>query len=78
MTDTHPIPIHDPLIGANTRGLLDEQLPAEIERTRRYGYPGSMIVFDLDHYKSVNDAFGHARGDQALVEVARRVQQNER
>src|SRR5690349_2835559 len=72
MSDT---PIYDTLTGAYTRALLRDQLHAEVERVRRYGHMCSLLLFDLDHFKSVNDAFGHARGDEVLAEVARRVRQ---
>src|SRR5438874_9848515 len=71
-------PIYDSLTGAYTRALLHDQLHAEVERVRRYGQMCSLLLFDLDHFKSVNDAFGHARGDEVLVEVARRVRQTTR
>lgn len=67
--------IRDPLTGAYTRGMLGEQLRIEVERVRRYGEPCSILVFDIDHFKSVNDAFGHTRGDEVLSEVVRRVRQ---
>src|SRR5215218_10427845 len=66
--------IRDPLTGAYSRALLADRLGAEVERARRYGTPLSLCVLDLDHFKSVNDAFGHARGDQVLVELVARLQ----
>jgi diguanylate cyclase (GGDEF)-like protein len=65
--------IYDSLTGAYSRALLSEQLHTEVERARRYNAPCSLMLFDLDHFKSINDAFGHARGDEVLREVARRV-----
>lgn len=63
----------DPLTGVYTRATLEQRLHEEIERAQRYSIPFSMILVDLDHYKSVNDAFGHARGDRVLTEFAQRL-----
>ncbi len=62
----------DPLTGAYTREALTRRLPEEIERARRYGHALSLAVIDLDHFKSVNDAFGHQRGDEVLRGFAAR------
>lgn len=64
----------DPLTGINNRGYFMELLSAELERSRRYGRIFSILMFDLDHFKKVNDHYGHAAGDEALkrfVEVLR-------
>jgi diguanylate cyclase (GGDEF)-like protein len=49
-----------------TRDHLDEQLPHEIERARRYGQPLTVLMADLDRFKLINDEHGHTVGDQAL------------
>jgi diguanylate cyclase (GGDEF)-like protein len=54
--------------------MFDERLPDEVERARRYGTPLCIVVFDVDYFKSVNDAFGHLRGDAVLRELVQRVQ----
>ncbi len=56
----------DPLTGINNRGYFMELLGMEMERAKRYGRPFSVLVLDLDHFKSVNDTRGHAAGDEAL------------
>lgn len=56
--------------GYNRRGF-EQALEAEISRAARYGHPVSLLVFDLDNFKAVNDACGHAAGDQVLREVLR-------
>jgi diguanylate cyclase (GGDEF)-like protein len=59
----------DSLTGAvNTRAFLD-QVKTETARARRYRRPFSLVYFDLDNFKSVNDSFGHAAGDDALRTV---------
>ena len=58
--------ITDPLTGCYNRGYLMEQLPREIRRVRRYGHPLSLGLCDIDHFKKVNDTYGHQTGDKVL------------
>lgn len=64
----------DSVTGAYARTVLMERLEEEVRRGVRYGDTFSLLVLDLDHFKSVNDAFGHSRGDAVLAELAARVQ----
>ncbi len=65
----------DRLTGCYSRGFFDERLGAEIAYSRRHGSPVGVILFDIDHFKRVNDDGGHAAGDLVLREVAVSVQQ---
>ena len=68
--------ITDALTGAYNRRYLMEQLPREVERCRRYAYPLSVLMCDLDHFKQVNDQRGHAAGDEVLQQFAARAQKS--
>jgi diguanylate cyclase len=59
----------DPLTGAFNRRHLDASLSIAIERRNRTGEPVSLLLFDVDHFKRINDALGHAAGDQALTRL---------
>jgi len=61
----------DPLTGLQTRRYLTDQLPALLQAYRANEQPFSILIVDLDHFKSVNDRYGHLMGDQVLCEVAR-------
>lgn len=61
---------HDPLTGLVNRRWLDEVLARELARCERYGAPLSVILADLDHFKAVNDTYGHTVGDQVLQSAA--------
>ena len=61
----------DSLTGLNNRGHFLNLLDIEIERAHRYGNTLSLIMLDLDHFKSVNDSLGHAAGDETLRNVGR-------
>jgi len=63
----------DPLTGLPNRRGADEALAQEIKRARRSGKAFSLILLDLDGFKSVNDTMGHAAGDAVLVGVSRRL-----
>lgn len=56
----------DPLTGIANRQWLLERAHEEITRARRYGHPLALLMMDVDHFKRVNDHFGHAVGDQVL------------
>jgi two-component system cell cycle response regulator len=56
----------DALTGLRNRAHMDERLTAEVAGAMRTGRPLSLIMLDLDHFKSLNDAFGHPFGDQVL------------
>ncbi|QID18653.1 GGDEF domain-containing protein [Nitrogeniibacter mangrovi] len=63
----------DPLTGVfNRRGILDH-LKAEYARARREGGPISLIIVDVDHFKKINDQYGHSTGDGVLWEIAQRL-----
>jgi diguanylate cyclase (GGDEF)-like protein len=62
--------ITDPLTNIYNRRFFMQMLEQEMERTRRYGKAFSVIMLDLDHFKSVNDRFGHSAGDMVLKSVA--------
>ena len=59
----------DPLTGAFNRRHLDTTLSIAIERRNRTGEPASLLLFDVDHFKRINDALGHAAGDQVLIRL---------
>jgi diguanylate cyclase (GGDEF)-like protein len=61
----------DALTGVGNRLLLAERLEYELVRHRRHERPLAVLAMDLDGFKAVNDRFGHAAGDEVLVEVAR-------
>ena len=64
--------LHDHLTSCYNRHYLQhEQVEGELARARRSGLPLSVILCDIDHFKAVNDRFGHAGGDRVLVEFAR-------
>ena len=61
--------IHDGLTGLYNHRHFQERLRQEVRRARRYGTPLSLLMLDLDDFKSFNDEFGHQIGDAALREV---------
>jgi diguanylate cyclase (GGDEF)-like protein len=65
--------IHDSLTGLYNHGYFHKALQDEIERAKRYQYPLSLIMIDLDHFKRVNESHGHPLGDLVLRDVALRM-----
>jgi diguanylate cyclase (GGDEF)-like protein len=61
----------DMLSGLLNRGGFEARAAAALEDARRLGVPVSLVISDLDHFKSVNDNFGHAAGDTVIVTFAR-------
>ncbi|MFS8531209.1 diguanylate cyclase [Sphaerobacter thermophilus] len=66
----------DPLTGALSRAWLDDVLAEQVAAARETGRPLSVAVLDLDYFKSVNDAYGHRRGDRVLRALVERLQAN--
>lgn len=60
----------DRLTGAWNRRMFDQALEHEMTRSRRYGTPLALIMFDIDHFKRVNDTHGHQAGDDLLAALA--------
>lgn len=65
----------DPLTGAFNRKAYNERIRNEFERYMRYHRVFSLLLFDIDHFKSVNDQHGHAIGDKCLQEITRRTKE---
>lgn len=61
----------DPLTGCHNRRGFDEMLAREVSRAQRHERPLSLVVLDIDHFKHINDALGHAAGDHALRRLGR-------
>jgi diguanylate cyclase (GGDEF)-like protein len=72
--------VTDALTGANNREAFDSQLRMELSYARRHGTDCALVLFDVDHFKRINDTYGHPVGDEVLVEIAkatRRLVRNE-
>jgi two-component system cell cycle response regulator len=63
--------ITDPLTGCFNRGYMTKRLSQEIKRGMRYNHPLSVVFCDIDHFKEVNDTYGHQAGDYILKEFVR-------
>ncbi|WP_203300277.1 GGDEF domain-containing protein [Marinobacter sediminum] len=60
----------DRLTGLLNRGTWENLVDAEFERYRRYGQATSLVMFDIDHFKKVNDSYGHLAGDEVIKHTA--------
>lgn len=64
----------DPLTGIGNRRTMDRELDIAVADSKRYELSFGLLVLDLDHFKQINDQFGHAAGDEVLVRFARLVE----
>ena len=76
LTDTHAQATVDRLTGVANRPALLAALFNEVERANRYERPLSVAFVDIDHFKAVNDTYGHAAGDEVLRGVAEKLKEN--
>ena len=65
--------VTDALTGANNREYFDSRLATELAYARRHSVELSLMMMDIDHFKHINDSFGHQAGDLALVELVRTI-----
>ncbi len=70
--------VTDRLTGIYNRMKLDEALAAEIQRCRRYDQALAIVLLDIDHFKRINDTYGHQAGDRALIDIARLLSEGSR
>ena len=69
---------HDGLTGLVNHAAFMALLAAQVEEARRYRYPIALMMIDIDHFKHINDRYGHQFGDRALVAIARVLAQGKR
>ncbi|ANI59126.1 diguanylate cyclase (GGDEF)-like protein [Pseudomonas sp. PvR086] len=62
--------LRDPLTDTGNRIAMDQTLQREIEMSRRHSQPLSLLMLDIDHFKQINDTYGHSAGDEVLKAVA--------
>lgn len=77
-TELEHLAITDGLTGLANRRKLDLVIQYELSRSLRYGYPFTVILMDIDHFKMVNDKFGHQAGDKVLQNLAKTIRENVR
>ena len=69
----HKLAMIDPLTGLYNRRFAEQRLQAEVDRSRRYGHPITVLMIDLNDFKQINDKHGHVAGDLVLKEFATRL-----
>jgi diguanylate cyclase (GGDEF)-like protein len=69
----HKLSTLDPLTGLYNRRLAEKRLAGEVSRSQRHGHPLTVLMFDLDGFKEINDRFGHAAGDLLLRTFAEKL-----
>ena len=67
---TNKLAVTDGLTGISNRPSVEKSLQIEFERSKRYNSPLSLILLDVDHFKDVNDTYGHQKGDEILIAFA--------
>jgi len=70
LQEKHEQAVRDPLTGLFNRLAYDERIVQEFARWKRYGQSMVLMMIDIDHFKAVNDTYGHKAGDKALVLIA--------
>ncbi|WP_373387775.1 diguanylate cyclase domain-containing protein [Pseudomonas alcaligenes] len=70
--------IQDPLTGARNRRAMNEELKIAVASKRRHGRPYGVLAMDLDHFKQINDLYGHHAGDQVLVDFVQLIKAGSR
>ncbi|NQD36451.1 diguanylate cyclase [Permianibacter sp. IMCC34836] len=70
--------IRDPLTGLFNRRYMEESLDRELSRALREGYPVSVVLADIDHFKKLNDTYGHPAGDEVLRQLAQLLKEQAR
>jgi diguanylate cyclase (GGDEF)-like protein len=76
--EVYNLAVLDSLTGSFNRRYAEQRLTTEISRSRRHGLPLTVILFDLDEFKQVNDNYGHAAGDSLLKAFAERLSKSTR
>ncbi len=72
----HALAHKDPLTGTQNRLAFMKAIEEEIERAKRYKTPLSIIMFDIDFFKKINDTYGHGIGDEVLKKLAETIEKN--
>jgi diguanylate cyclase len=75
MLEAHHLALKDAVTGLPNRQAYEERVEQEFARWKRFGEPLTMLVWDVDNFKSINDRFGHQAGDKALRVIARSLRQ---
>lgn len=70
--------MHDQLTGLHNRRYFYEQVDLALAHHRRYAYPFCLLVMDIDHFKFINDQYGHQFGDEVLIGVSKALKQQVR
>ncbi|WP_250284423.1 MULTISPECIES: GGDEF domain-containing protein [unclassified Frankia] len=73
LSDQRRLAITDGLTGLYTRRFLEAELPIELARVRRTGGLLALFIIDVDHFKAINDHYGHPAGDRVLAEISVRL-----
>jgi diguanylate cyclase (GGDEF)-like protein len=73
LMDNRVLSTVDELTGSGSRRFFEQEFPREVERARQLRRPLALVMCDIDHFKQVNDRFGHQAGDEVLSEFGRRL-----